>query len=132
MTETEAALQAAIDANPLTGLRMILADHLDEIGDVRADGYRVLDLLGRWPTNWGVTEEGTDRVGYYVPDKTQLNDGREYWIDYRFGTKNGGGYRSFWLISGKNRRQADDEAARLWAELPEESRREVLAMVKAN
>lgn len=129
MTETEAALQAAIDANPLTGLRMILADHLDEIGDARADGYRVLDLLGRWPKLWELTY-----LGYYVTEKTWASHRTEmsyvnqkHWLSPHWAGK-GGRYDLMFVHS---RRVADDNAARQWAELPEESRREVLAMVKA-
>lgn len=43
-TDTERAIQAALDAtnvyDPVP--RMVLADHLDEIGDPRAAGYRVM------------------------------------------------------------------------------------------
>lgn len=117
MTETEAALQAAIDANPLTGLRMILADHLDEIGDVRADGYRVLDLLGRWPTKW------YGLIGYYGCRTVE-------YMTYKTAYLLPQPWQAEWKTLRHTRKGADDEAARLWAELPEESRREVLAMVK--
>lgn len=119
MTETEAALQAAIDANPLTGLRMILADHLDEIGDVRADGYRVLDLLGRWPTKWA-----DGMIGYYGCQTVEYFSCTMAYLLPR-------PWRANWKAVRDTRKEADDEAARLWAELPEKSRREVLAMVKA-
>ena len=127
MTETEAALQAAIDANPLTGLRMILADHLDEIGDVRADGYRVLDLLGRWPTKWA-----NEDFGYYIHSSInypKYGYRRRHHLPGHYEIP-GRGSRS-WFVNGRSRKEADDEAARLWTELPEESRRAVMAMVKA-
>ncbi len=47
MTLEESALQDALDANPHEQtLRIALADHLEDIGDPRADGYRAMASIG--------------------------------------------------------------------------------------
>lgn len=53
MTDTEKALQAAIDRDPTDWLaRGALADYLEEIGDERAVGWRALNATGRVPWHW--------------------------------------------------------------------------------
>ena len=55
MTDIEKALQAALDVNPGDQTaRMLLAEHLWDIGDPRAAGYETLALANRWP--WRGTE----------------------------------------------------------------------------
>lgn len=50
MTHTEAALQLGLDLNRRhSDLRGVLADHLEDMGDPRAEGYRALGRLGVWP-----------------------------------------------------------------------------------
>jgi uncharacterized protein (TIGR02996 family) len=50
MTDDESAFQAAIDAAPLDKLpRLVFCDWLDERGDERAAGIRVLTVYDRWP-----------------------------------------------------------------------------------
>jgi uncharacterized protein (TIGR02996 family) len=47
MTDTEAALQRALDEDPTNAtIRLALADHLDEEGDPRGPGYRAMGVLG--------------------------------------------------------------------------------------
>jgi len=49
----EDAFQAAIDAAARDQLpRLVFCDWLDEQGDPRADGYRVLATFDRWPWEW--------------------------------------------------------------------------------
>ena len=47
---TEDHFQAALDENPSDWqTRLVLADWLQDRDDPRADGYRVLGRLRRWP-----------------------------------------------------------------------------------
>jgi hypothetical protein len=127
MTETESHLQAAIDAAPLTGLRMILADHLDEIGDERADGYRALEICGLWPYQWAGGKHWDYTLGH-------PNDYQESQVKTIFDDEHAGmviWFDQFWPRSPKvfyapSRREADDAAALGWAKLPPEVQRDIL------
>jgi len=50
MTDIESALQSILDKDPTDQTtRMMLAEHLWDIGDPRAKGYEELARLDRWP-----------------------------------------------------------------------------------
>lgn len=124
MTPTEAVLQAALDTRPRAAeLRLELAAHLEEIGDERAEGYRVLGLLGRYPTFWRA-EDAVDNKDAYCWQHANIfrSDGYgdsdgctigKSWFDairgYRPESRK---YRNF-----NTRREAEDAAALAWPTL---------------
>lgn len=68
MTETETGLQAALDQAPTNALlRLILADHLEELGDPRAAGYRALGELGLSPANFGMDGKRKHVWWFFIP-----------------------------------------------------------------
>jgi hypothetical protein len=139
VTEIEVGLQAAIDAKPLTGLRAILADHLDEIGDPRADGYRVLEWLGRWPSdefNYIPDTDPAPPVGWAYWASSDDDDAEiawQWWDCWAGRCRRRHGWAGPGLppagilpYRARTRREADDWAALAWADLPEGVRAGVL------
>ena len=144
MTEIESALQAAIDAKPLTGLRLILADHLEEIGDPRADGYRVLDLLGRWPLFWSFNGDGfPPGYAYFIGSSDLVDSPQEHrracigylwrscWVEHFYYTYGWPTERQTTcdLYRAESRKTADDWAALAWADLTNEQKKATLRVL---
>jgi hypothetical protein len=77
VTNIEAAIQKQLDDNPAWHHgRLVLADHLDDIGDPRAEGYRILGRRGLYPyfeekpARWGVGLEWFS-WGWLRPDNNE-------------------------------------------------------------
>lgn len=117
MTEVEAAIQRYLDDNPRDNLaRLALADHLDDVGNDRAVGYRALGELGRSAVYNGRVWYwfGTDNVrdsqwGFHVRCDTLTWEWEELAHQY---------YNS--------RQECDDAAARGWLLLSESQRDRIL------
>ena len=131
---TEYDFQSALDARPTDWqTRLVFADWLEERGDPRAEGYRVLGRLRRYPYRaatdasqpcWAlgdftVAEPSTG------PDESELP---KDWFDRIFDPKNKdheegdvGRYCLFFT-----RREAEDVAARAFTKLPPARRTELL------
>jgi uncharacterized protein (TIGR02996 family) len=114
VTETEAAIQAWLDAHPDDGTaRQHLADHLDDEGDERAAGYRELGRLGLVAKYYPGAHEWTWwrpipgwSEPHYLPD--------EWWDELNPTRRN-------YYSREKNfhtRREAEDAAALAFARLP--------------
>ncbi len=124
MTDIERGLQAALDADPSNSLiRLVLADHLEEIGDDRAEGYRVLGELWKVPARFGKDGTGwyADRLRRGTPPVTYLAD---CWFDQLPTRKVG------WWWAGSTqlydtRRETEDLAALAFATLPADVQTEI-------
>ena len=103
--------------------RLVYADWLQERGDPRADGYRALGVLRKWPhkcqgqrDDWyWLTRVSGQRGHPILPDDwfAVLSDGADvYWPE---------GHDKI------PRREAEDAAALAFAKLPAARRRELLA-----
>ena len=118
--DTEDAFQGYLDAHPDDHLaRLVFADWLEERGDPRAEGYRVIGQAMRDRKNTGITrrtrqdiQEGRWTVG--MP--TYSREGCGVW--WQMGT-------------GDTRRAAEDAAALAFARLPPERRAELLGAGRA-
>jgi uncharacterized protein (TIGR02996 family) len=126
---TEEDFQQMLDANPADhGTRLIFADWLQDRDDGRADGYRVLGLLERVPTDptWGYLwtsavgrrEIPTDMACVLPRDWYEMIDGgmtgnRTFIPELRLGVE-------------MSRRERDDRVALAFARLPDSRRLELL------
>lgn len=145
---TEDALQAELDADPGNHtLRMVLADYLDEVGDPRAEGYRLLGKLEvtasptkmadltsspQWFYCWGSWFNGHcqrenwqgEHQGMLLPGKLMNNipHVHEYDFNYHVGKPD---YFACWRFFDTCR-QADDAAALAWLKLTESEKIAVL------
>jgi uncharacterized protein (TIGR02996 family) len=134
----EEAWQAALDADPGNSLlRQVFADWLDDRGDPRASGYRVLGALGLWPERglwhpdrWGrgrtppghLPSDWYDRLKGGKPKRRRL--GRDAWPAQR-ASRAWEEWRDTQRDFG-NRRDADDAAALAWLDLDDAERRDIL------
>jgi hypothetical protein len=113
MTPTEAAMQAKLDDDPSLGwVRQVLADYLDEIGDERAMGYRVMGLLGVYPRKIGL--EGFRMIGNWwwsSPGRLFPNCLPEMWNKFLITEPNDDKWEA------PTRREVEDNAARAWLKL---------------
>lgn len=143
MTDTERGLQTALDATPDDwGLRLILADHLAEIGDEREAGYRALAALRLNPCNaitvigkffkwaphdtteWTRTEWPKKRAAAVSVWVTEWNIGRHIphlWFDAI--------YPRMWYF--RNRLDAEDKAAVAFAKLSARDQAKIMALPPA-
>lgn len=111
MTEAERVIQAWLDENPGDSLaRQVLADELD--GDPRADGYRAMGVLGKYPLhegNWWWAFPGSSR-----PEHARLP------ITWNSEVVHNGRWQ------GGTRKDVEDNAALAFAHLPEDVRARIL------
>lgn len=129
---TEAAFQSALDAHPDDHFtRLVFADYLDECGDPRAEGYRVLAAFRCEPQHY--TAEGSaDRLeaycfwngsGFNVPrrDAYLPDDWFALLADHRAHRPHNN-YRNY-----NTRAECEDAAARAFVLLSPARRAELLA-----
>lgn len=124
----EAAFHAHIDAHPDDhGAREIFADWLQDRDDPRAEGYRALGALQRWPgaspqfpcwwSHQGCRTVLKDQYHGRLPPAwfyaMRARESQWWWCDY------------------PNRREAEDAAALAWLKLTGEQRAEILSPVEA-
>ena len=138
----EDAFQSALDAEPGNSLlRMVFADWLDDRGDERGEGYRVLGVLGLWPERgvWQPDRLGRGRTpaGYLPSDwYDRLKSGKPK--RRRLSPRASGSERSAraleeWQDPKRDygtRRTADDAAALAWLDLTDAERAAVLEKVE--
>lgn len=137
MTPEEAAMQAHLDQHPDDHTtRGVLADHLEEIGDPRAAGYRALAVQRKHPWffapdqshDWAKEDNKTPANGVFA---TTIDD------DYPVGTRHGLPLDWFARVAQENRnnpqwkahdtrRAAEDAAALAFSQLPPERQAELL------
>ncbi len=139
-TQDEEAFHAHLDAHPDDHTaRMILADHLDEMGDPRGPGYRALGMLGRQPKHVPEnTNRPFDRPEHYewgwLTDPTFHSERNKYpsavtreWND-AIGEHPDN--MRIWGPTGTptfaSRRTAEDAAAHAFSQLPPERQHELL------
>ena len=123
---TEDDFQAALDADPTDWqTRLVFADWLDDRGDPRGPGYRVLGRLRLRPFSmgkrnwWTAVGEGPPTYNHLPPD----------WFEKVAGYEHpAGGWRwpDHFDESRDNRREIEDASARAFAELPPARRAELL------
>jgi uncharacterized protein (TIGR02996 family) len=68
---TEDAFQTALDAEPDNfSMRLVFADWLEEAGDWRAEGYRWMGELGKFPYDWSKSTvvSGFRTFDWYLED----------------------------------------------------------------
>jgi len=119
MDTEEAAFWSHLDANPSDSVaRLVFADWLQERGDLRAEGMRVLGLLKRYSGHW--TEELLDRSGWWFwagqqrPEEHRLN--RLWWASFyrRIGGVHSEGHLTLC--------DCESTAALAWLDLTQEER----------
>lgn len=120
---TEDDFQRQLDEHPDDfQTRLVFADWLEERNDPRAEGYRVLGMLRKWPKPLSDWWWANARVEPYMADHEKL--------DYDW-------YRRMQpspppaFANYSSRRSAEDAAALAFAKLPEERRAELLRGVPA-
>lgn len=125
---TEEDFQRALDSNPEDHhTRLVFADWLQERDDPRAEGYRALGKLKLWPLCiqgvWfyhnGVGNHMDETEGLKPADPSHALPPDWFKGDTRRGA---------WTVPRKNRRNAENTAARLFAKLPPNRRAELLAL----
>jgi uncharacterized protein (TIGR02996 family) len=138
---TEDDFQQQLDANPDDWqTRLVFADWLQERDDPRADGYRALAAIGRRAKDCQMAADSSGRPG---PLKFIFGDGRvtvqEFlvrygpcmipldWFDLLPPKSDSRKSRIYWKYFD-SRREADDTAARVFANLPAARRAELLAV----
>ena len=127
---TEDDFQRALDADPTDWqTRLVLADWLDERGDPRGPGYRA--LAGRRWRPYQPNRGGYWTVGdYRANDRNDVSDLPADWFLYVWSatpsTDRTQAALGRW-IAINTRREAEDAAARAFAELSAERRAELLA-----
>ncbi len=137
--------QRALDTNPGDWqTRLVFADWLQERGDSRAEGYRVLGQLRRLPTSaFKKTDDRTPWHLWVVEDKVESlisTFGRKAttlrkaalprdWCQAIFEANEKAhlNFSGGWCGYADTRREADDAAALAFAALPADRRAELLA-----
>lgn len=119
---TEDDFQAALDANPTDWqTRLVFADWLEERGDPRAEGYRVIGLLKRYPRK---------EVGAVWSKLGETHwcvfEGHEHLEDDWFDLTTHGASEPVHAIFD-NRRAAENAAALAFSHLPAQRRAEIAA-----
>jgi uncharacterized protein (TIGR02996 family) len=126
MTDTEKALQLHLDNHPDDWqCRLVLADHLEEIGDERADGYRALGLLKKYPHHI-VGNHPADWIWTLVPVNGEPSALAKDWLGCLWGDSS---YVSpYWpaQANSSDRRCVEDHTATAFMRLPERRRQELL------
>ncbi len=136
---TEEDFQRALDANPDDWqTRLVFADWLEEQGDARAEGYRVLGVSRLFPSHWYEGRREVAVVGNQCPYWVHAgfavgaaNYLPGHWfvlIDlYASGTPTGGSCAPAWIVRRDiTRRECEDAAALAFAKLPPQRRAELL------
>lgn len=132
----EDAFQAALDANPADGLlRQVFADWLDEHGDPRGPGYRVLGVLGKRPCspcdpagNAQFAHPGYANAGEYEGDfPDACHKLPDAWVRAAGDVF---GREPLWTTR-RTRREADDAAALGWSRLTPDQQAALLALARA-
>lgn len=138
---TEDDFRRALDAHPDDHhTRLVFADWLEEHGDPRAEGYRVLGALRRWPFRWRNPPDKKkvfrwlfhNGTGTYqdrpIPDEHRLP---QDWIDAISGKKLRQPLIICWDIGTGGtpapRSMMEDAAALAFAKLPAKRRATLLA-----
>ncbi|QEL17156.1 TIGR02996 domain-containing protein [Limnoglobus roseus] len=135
MPERERGFQKRLDARPDDHVaRLVFADWLEERDDERAEGYRVLGLLRKWPEK-SVSVGGEKRHYFHAtprPEDWQAHDDlprawlEEIWV-YCGGSpsmvESGGGRPD--EVSRRLRREVEDFAAIAFGTLPSRERERI-------
>jgi len=100
--------------------RLVLADYLEEIGDKRAEGYRVLGKLRRWPTIFG------KKYGWFCNNKYS-SDLEQDW--FRLIYTHGSRVTDY---DTATRKEMEDKTALMWLELDQKVKEEILNAIPAN
>lgn len=115
----EAGFQAHLDAHPGDHTaRLVFADWLQERGDHRAEGYRAMGRLRKWPQK----DEGGWRFfnQQHYPDGSRPHTIPQDWF-----------WHACWLrilwLSRAERSELEDMFAEGWADVAAEARTELLA-----
>lgn len=146
---TEEDFQKALDANPHDHqTRMVFADWLEERGDPRAEGYRALGMLRRYPSywkgshgygrplenpnwSWGTrANPHTQEGNLYFHNPEILHNDWMCAIPHQVTTTGYGEHDEEFWRHHHNRREADDAAALAFGTLPEATKAEILGASK--
>ena len=132
---TEDDFQRALDAEPdAWQTRLVFADWLDEHGDPRAEGYRALGVLRRWPTHEYRDEKGASNCCPYWAHTNSIPicESIELPLDwFRLLEVDGKSdlFAPAWVNrTDATRRELEDAAAVAFARLPSARRAELLAL----
>lgn len=127
----EDAFQAVLDANPQDWqARLVFADWLDERGDPRADGYRMLGYARMAPAGPGnESQEGQQRWWWLetVTGRSHSCNVKSYWYCH-LTTKwceAPPGFHQSWAgerVVYDSRREAEDDAAVAWSKVDPKKR----------
>lgn len=128
----EEAFQAALDANPDDWqTRGVFADWLEERGDVRAEGYRALGVLGKYPS-YGHEDVSVvvwdRRCPYWVTESDVKSRVLPLdWYDMLVIRGKGEKCAPDWAFAtNATRRECEDAAALAFSKLPAERRKQLL------
>lgn len=136
---TEELLQGMLDKNREDfNTLLVLADHLEELGDPRGVGYRVMGLMGYYPRDhgrfcvWGALDHPNlnERYDYrWAREHTHMMLPTDWFRLMPFRPEEDdwqSSGREIWKRS-KTRREADDQAAVAFSKLPRERQEQLLA-----
>lgn len=89
MDSEEKAFWDHLEAHPEDSTcRLVFADWLQERGDPRAEGIRVLGRLGKWAGKWDYEKVGNFRSGWWLWHLTEYHtphnclENRDWWNIY--------------------------------------------------
>lgn len=125
---TEEDFHRMLDANPEDHqTRMVFADWLQDRGDPRAEGYRALGRLGRYPhesaSSWAYHNgEGTDNGVAVEPEYSLPQD----WLNLLDSSTGAKGDTIYPWPYHNSRREAEDHAAREFSRLPPERQQQIM------
>jgi uncharacterized protein (TIGR02996 family) len=128
---TEDDFQAALDANPEDWqTRLVFADWLQERADPRAEGYRALGVQRVWPWHgWWIGKGNRDLLLHIEHSEAEFAVSVvpcDWFAELRDGREQKDHGHEFYWRKYTTRRQADDDAARAFAQLPAARRAELI------
>lgn len=141
--QNEYEFQAALDAEPTCSTtRQVFADWLEEQGDIRAEGYRALGVLGLYPsirrthaTFGGMNHPHVNGIRYN-PNWREQNRYRLLPVEWFNLISFDGGHdwerdtRKIW-IKCNTRRQLEDRVTKAFHLLPEDVRMRLLGLIES-
>lgn len=123
---TEDDFQKALDARPDDHVtRLVFADWLEERDDPRAEGYRALGLLRKYPCYGGSAE--VDFIWYANGAVVEHANIGKLWVDALWEMSGDSPAEVYWPVKPLSRREADDAAAIAFSKLSPERRAELLS-----
>jgi uncharacterized protein (TIGR02996 family) len=125
---TEDDFAAALDANPEDWqTRLVYADWLQERCDERAEGYRALGSLRRFPACWAASDRRPYLLWGWLARSRTDTEAEEILPDDWYALIVRNEHDAAYAAERRTRREAEDDVVTAFLKLPSERRTELLA-----